>query len=300
MLDPMRAPWLWWVSSMVALAACGDEPGNDQAGAPPSAPIVAPEEFIAFVADGEHRAELRTATVGYLSDEGAEIDLIGVVHLGDQGYYDALDASFAGYDAVLYEMIKPARAAPVGPRDDGSPLSLMQRGLCRALGLVFQLDSLDYGRANFVHADLTAERFAELWEERDESFLRIVMRAMAASAGQQSGLTPAALFEAARSPARQAKLKLLLGREFANIERTLAGLGEVGADGRDRSMLLGERNAAAVEVLRARLAAGDRKIALVYGAAHGPDLDLRIVEDLGLRRRALRWSTAWRIDAGGG
>lgn len=281
------------------LAACGGEE-VERVETPVEAPIEAPSDFVRFVSHGEDRADLETVMVSYESESGAVVDLIGVVHLADASYYAALEDAFPGYDAVLYEMIKPEGAAPTSGRDGGSPVSALQRGLCRALDLEFQLEALDYGRPNFVHADLTAEGFARLWEERDESLLRHFFRALAASTGHETGLTPAALFEAARSPKRKARLKLLLGREFSELERTLAGIGEVGADGRDRSMLIGARNEAAIGVLRTRLNAGDRRVAILYGAGHGPDLDVRLTRDLGLARRRLTWRTAWRIDATGG
>ena len=60
---------------------------------------------------------LQTAVVRFEKD-GTVIDLIGVVHLGDAVYYEALNERLKAYDAVLYEMVggphEPGEALPEG------------------------------------------------------------------------------------------------------------------------------------------------------------------------------------------
>src|SRR5690606_40416808 len=100
---------------------------------------------------------------------------------------------------------------------------------------------------------------------------------------------------AVRSSDRHARMKLLLGKEFGNLEASLGGLAQPDAEGRDRSMLIGERNAAALEVLQRELRAGRRRLVLFYGAAHMPDFAARPVAHHGFRPAPQGRLPAWRI-----
>lgn len=56
-----------------------------------------------------------------------------------------------------------------------------------------------------------------------------------------------------------------------------------------------DRNAIALQALRHRLARGDQHIILLYGAAHAPDLDKRLHDELGFRITQTSWISAFRI-----
>jgi hypothetical protein len=43
------------------------------------------------------------------------------------------------------------------------------------------------------------------------------------------------------------------------------------------------------------LAAGKKKIAIFYGAAHMPDFDKRLKEDFGMKRTTSEWINAWNL-----
>jgi hypothetical protein len=177
-------------------------------------------------------------------------------------------------------------------------LSRFQRNLCRTMELAFQLDAIDYDRENFVHADLTAAEFVRLWHERGESFFSIVMRVLSAQfkaleAGAGQSLTGPALLAALRSSERAARLKLLLAREFEHVEAIFAGM-ETEEEG-EESLLLGERNKAAIEVLEREMRDGKMRLGLFYGAGHMPDLEVRLLRGLGFKQVKHDWITAWDI-----
>jgi len=48
-------------------------------------------------------------------------------------------------------------------------------------------------------------------------------------------------------------------------------------------------------VLRDRIAAGEARIAIFYGAAHMPDFDARLRADFGLQPRETVWLEAWDL-----
>ncbi len=82
-------------------------------------------------------------------------------------------------------------------------------------------------------------------------------------------------------------LKLVLGEQLADAN----GI----ADSLKHSVILGDRNGAAMDALRDALASGSRRVAILYGSAHLPDLERRMVEELGARRAAQLWLPAWRV-----
>src|SRR6185295_4278089 len=95
----------------------------------------------------------------------------------EKQYYDDLSRTFQKYDALLYEMVKPKDAgAPAPGQRSESMVSMFQRALKDVLELQFQLDAVDYRAKNFVHADLDAETFTKMQEERGESIFTLMLR----------------------------------------------------------------------------------------------------------------------------
>lgn len=261
-------------------------------------------QFLRWAGD-ERGGKLEAAVVTYRNRAGVRVDLVSAVHVGDRAYFEALSEMFRGYDAVLYEMVKPAGMAP--PRageDSGSGVSSLQRFIKDMLGLEFQLDAIDYHARNFVHADLDAETFTRMQAERRESIFMLMLQSMldelmnpAARQARTSRLqrmTLPELLGILTSPDRARQLKLLLAPEFQDLEGKLGVL-----SGPDGSVLLTERNKAAIKVLRQAIAKGNRKVAIFYGAAHMPDLEKRLAE-MGFAPVSTRWLTAWDVPAAPG
>lgn len=61
------------------------------------------------------------------------------------------------------------------------------------------------------------------------------------------------------------------------------------------SVIIGERNKAAIEALRRAINDGHNKIAVLYGGGHMPDLDRRLREEFDVTPSFARWITAWSI-----
>src|SRR5216110_1892797 len=68
-------------------------------------------KFLRFVDDGDGGGRLEAAITTYEKD-GVKVHLVSAVHVGERKYYDDLSKTFKGYDALLYEMVKP-KDAPV-------------------------------------------------------------------------------------------------------------------------------------------------------------------------------------------
>lgn len=274
---------------MLALAACVLAlPGNDAA---------ASDYARIDVDEGGKARALQLAAIRYRNDNGAEVDLIGAVHVGDASYYHELNRRFAGYEAVLYELIAPADHGPVGRGDrDGSWLGGAQVAMTALLGLAYQLDEIDYTAANFVHADLTPDSLSASMAERGESlyvyFWRSVFAAMEEYGRDPLGLENSQLLSTLLAGGEADVLKVTLALELTNIDRARNALS--GAQG---SAIIEARNAHAVTVLRRELDGGRRRLAIFYGVAHLPDLDERLVAELGFARTGVDWLDAWSLQA---
>lgn len=257
-----------------------------------------PAKFTRFVDEGLRQGRFETAITTYEDGQGVRVDLVGVVHIGDKGYYRELQNRFRNYDALLYELIAEANDVPQPNRRSASWIGFLQRGMKDLLDLDFQLDAIDYTATNFVHADLDPATFTRLQHERGESiftlFLKNAFRAWEKQSGRvASGSTPelqlADLLSALLSGDSARSLKYLLAQELDDMERVISGLDEDGD-----SVILTERNKHAFSVLEAQIAAGRQNLALFYGAAHMPDLEQRLF-DRGFRRTNHVWLTAWQI-----
>jgi len=254
-------------------------------------------QFMRFVDKGRAGGSLETAVSRYRNKAGVTVDLVAAVHIGEKSYYQGLDKSFADYDAVLYELVKPKNAETPKPGYQSSnPISQFQHFLKDSLDLDFQLDDIDYARPNFVHADLTKEEFEKLQDERGESMESLMFQQIlhalshppAPEQEQDLDDTIHDLIGALTRPDGERQMKLLLARQFGDIEKNSSdfGLGN--------TVILTERNKRAIEVFKQTLASGKKKMAIFYGAAHMPELSGKL-EELGFTRVSTEWKIAWNL-----
>jgi hypothetical protein len=257
------------------------------------------QQFLRIVRDDAKVPQsLQTAIVSYSKEDqpGSKttVDLIGAVHVGEKEYYRQLNRAFQEYDAVLYELVAPENTVPTSGQRSGHPVSMLQVSMKNLLGLEFQLDSIDYKRENFVHADLSPEEFAKSMERRGESFTKLMFRMMGQGLAQQSGdpgrTNDFAMLSAFFSKSRSQDLKRVLAQQFEELEKANAVL-----DGPEGSTIITERNQRAAKVLQDQLRAGKRRVAIFYGAAHLPDFDKRLRTEFKLEPVSDRWLEAWNL-----
>jgi Ca2+-binding RTX toxin-like protein len=262
--------------------------------APDAAPATQPAEansFMRFVPDGDG-GSLQTANVSFTNDAGVTVHLVAAVHIADKAYYDGLNKTFKGYDAVLYEMVKPKGSGlPVPNQAPTNGITMVQRMMKDMLGLDFQLDDIDYRADNFVHADLDAETFEKMEADKGESILGLMIQQAIKTMGKEQkadapdiGLSD--LLDAFSGDNGGRKLKLLLAAQFGDIEDEFSGA----------TVLITDRNRAALHVMRDEMAAGKKNMAIFYGAGHMKDMSERL-EDMGFKRGDTAWEKAWDIPA---
>jgi hypothetical protein len=93
------------------------------------------------------------------------------------------------------------------------------------------------------------------------------------------------------SPDRARHFKLILGRQFEDIESKVAGL-----EGPGGSVLVTERNKAAIRVLKETIDQGKKNIGIFYGGAHMTGLAQQLKE-MGFNRVDTEWRVAWDMTA---
>lgn len=251
--------------------------------------------------DDKQPLAMETAVIHFASGDdrsGIQVDLVGAVHVGDKAYYDELNKLFESYDVVLYELVAPegTRVPKEGRKGpSGHPVGALQDGMSSILALQHQLDSIDYTKENFVHADLSPEEFTKTMEKRGESFMQMFLRLMGQGMAQQAGAGGSGgdlgLLMALFSKDRALALKIAMAEQFENLEGQMAVF-----DGPEGSTIITERNKRAFEVLQKELDAGKKKIAVFYGAGHLPDMERRLTGDFKLKRTGEKWLVAWSLE----
>jgi hypothetical protein len=261
-------------------------------------------EFIRVLRDDDKQPlYLETATVRYVFGEGDDqliVDLIGVIHVADKPYYAAFNEQFKQYEAVLYEMVKPEDVEVterVG-KPSNNPIGMIQSMLPDMLDLHSQLDGVDYGADNFVHADLSPAQMSEAMRKRGDNgttvFLKIALEVMgqamrqSSAVGQEGGTAPSEidLFSMLVNPNGSVSMKKLMAEQFANMGEG-APLGHT-----LETILIDDRNSAAMNVLAEQINGGTKKMAIFYGAAHMPDFEQRL-KALGFTPSETTWQRAW-------
>ena len=257
-------------------------------------------EFVRVAEDEQDRPlALQLAIASYVPRNGdgrIQIDLVGAIHIGDKEYYQDLNTRFEDYDALLYELIAP-KDAVISDRDpeNQSVISSAQVTMKNFLALSFQLDEINYGADNFVHADLSPTELSDSMDERGESlyiyFWRLFYASFDEYAKDPLGLQNMSMFSAMLSADSDNAFKTMLAYELTDLEKASEILGDD-----SQSSVIGARNQRAIDVLKMRLESGDKRIAIFYGVAHMPDMEERLQEQLELVYLDTTWVDAWRLD----
>ncbi len=243
---------------------------------------------------------LETAIATYTIKDGkyagAQVDLVGAVHVGEKSYYKELNKRFKDYDAVLFELVADPDIRIAGRKDQEgviNPVSSIQVAMKDTLELDFQLDEIDYEAKNFVHADMTPKEFMEDMQKRKDSFMSMFARVLGSSIAAQgsAGNQDAAMLAALMQPNRAIALRRVLAQQFESADMQMAGL----EDANGLSTLVTERNAKAMSVLQKQLESGKRRLAIFYGAAHLDDMHLKLINDFDAELTKTDWLVAWKL-----
>ena len=260
-------------------------------------PQQAESKFLRFVETGKRLGHVDTALTTYRLPNGIEVALVAALHIADGAYYEALNQRFKSYDSVLYEMIKDEKVSPQAISGSGHPISQIQIAMKSMLGLEFQLDGVDYGAKNFVHADMDPKTFSRLQSEKGENLFTLLLQSMLQErqmqlAGGVPGISPIEILLAFTQEDRAHALKWLFAQQLDQIEEMLSGI-DKGMDGKG-SVIVSARNQVALRVLWEQLRTRKRRVAIFYGAGHMPDLEAHLFAR-GFRKVRHEWLRAWDL-----
>ena len=141
---------------------------------------------------------------------------------------------------------------------------------------------------------MTTKQFEKTREKKQESFLKLYLKLWQAqaAAGPEAGANSdaaalAMLFNMLTKKDPSLELKRGLASQMDAVEALMGGV-EAG----EGTVIVGERNRVALGVMDKQIAAGKKKIAIFYGAAHLPDMEKRLNER-GFKRTKEDWLRAW-------
>jgi hypothetical protein len=175
----------------------------------------------------------------------------------------------------------------------------VQAKLAEALGLEFQLTSLQYDHRDWICADLDMEQVEQRMAARGADFSQLRgslsgTSAMGEMLEQLVQLIP--MVDAMMGGGMVDTLKVLLIETMGNERAALGAMQQQLGEG-FMEVIVEERNQAVVEVLQHVLRErGPRSIAILYGAAHMPDLEARLRTQLGYERHRVLWVPAIAVD----
>lgn len=271
-----------------------------KANAPSDAKDQTPSDFARFLA-ADSGGHFDVAVTTYRNDDGVTVRLFAAVHIADAAHYQELQRRFAACGRLLYELVGPEDYRPKRGESRGGMVSMLQQGMKSGLELEFQLDGVDYGAENFVHADMTPEEFEASMDERGETLFSMMLQ-MGFEAQSRAGKTeedgdeveepdaekprqkPFDLIQAFRSGEGRHQLRLMMAQQLEALEGMSSGRG---------TTLLEGRNEKCLTVLQREVAAGHKDLGIYYGAAHLTHMEKRLTEDLGFHKVDHEWLVAW-------
>jgi hypothetical protein len=261
---------------------------------------------------------------------GPVIWLSGASHIGETNYYAQLQKHLDTQALVLFEGIHagktsvtnaaPEKTAPASakapsaePAAKSAERTSLQKDLAESLGLVFQLEAINYQGTNFRNSDLSVNELKELMEKDDsaepaapdspkekrknEAFDHLI-KAMEGNS-LFGTLLKAGFKLVGGNPKLQATVKLALIEALGGIRGDLSRMKSLPEDvQRLMEVLIQSRNDAVLKDLRAELkrSAPPASISVFYGAGHMDDLERRIRRELGYRPDSDLWLPAFTVD----
>ncbi len=245
--------------------------------------------------------DVSVRTFARTNGPGPAVRLVAVTHLGDAGYYAGLQRLLDAQSLVLFEGVGAKDKRFMSGHDDDA--YSLQPALARALGLRFQLETIDYSGSNFVNSDLTLpqlQRVLESGPNADAGQLGDLMQLMDGSSWM-GGFVRLGLKFIESTPTLRATVRLAMIETLGAVEVDLGDSKAVPAELKQlMEVLIGERNKTVIDDLRRSVVAKGRRypagIAVFYGAGHMVDLEKRLDRDLGYRPIAEEWREAFSVD----
>ena len=284
---------------------------------PYDAKLLAPQPYVRVAGTESNVIQLQIAVREFvpLRGRGSSIWLVGVSHVGESNYYAALQRKLDAQTLVLFEGIS-GHGLPGEPDETPSPAgtslsernsrSSLQTSLAASLGLVFQLEAIDYERLNFRNCDLSIQQLRQILvgqrtaqgEPGSAANFEGLLQLMGGGSWLDS-LLQAALRFLGTNPKLQALGRLMLIDILDQIQGDPSQWHDLPSNLKQLlEVLLQGRNEHVIAELKAELPRLGRhsSVAVFYGVGHMPDLEQRLRQQLNYAPAKQFWLTAFSVD----
>ena len=250
---------------------------------------------------------LQVPLATYADAQGHQIDLVGAIHIADPSYYADLNTRFATYDKVLYEMVdggdlphmlilkrkveggtateeekaeyEKLRGEMKERKEDsilGFVLNFLYDSISTQMNLQMQSEGIDYGKENFVFADVTQEELSKAMQDSGESWLGLIVKSMISNIGELDLMT-------LLNPDPK-QYKHMMMEALAKSSQSDSVM--------EQSSIVVARNAKCFQVLEGVLKdPAAKRVAIFYGAMHLRDMDERL-KKMGYTLQKVEWLNA--------
>jgi hypothetical protein len=304
-LRPSRQFRTWWrrdalrsipfvlLALTILAPGCRTSPRHE-----PTATFAPPAPYVRASNSESNVLELQIAARRFVPvrGKGPTVWLTGVSHIGSSNYFAQLQRHLSAQTLVLFEGVGEhsqdfKNMKSDDAKNNAAPKAAggMQSSLATSLGLVFQLDTIDYDRPNFRHSDLSIREIRELLAEprgsgggdaaedfdnllsmmQGDSFMNIVM---------QFGLGILA-----SSPKLQAMSKVTLIEVITEMGGDPSRLGAISPELRQLlEVLIEKRNQRVIDDLKFALKEVGPKgsVSIFYGTGHMNEMENRLRKEL--------------------
>lgn len=317
-----------------ALAGCSTraakEPSATQSNAGLTATnAYAPQPYMRIAHPDTNIVQLQIAARRFVPSRrrGPVLWLVGTSHVGELEYYHALQKLLDAQTVVLYEGVngdahprhagKPGAPrrdppAPALPRPTGTNQNTsMQDVLATSLGLVFQLNAINYDRTNFLNSDLSILQLQRIMigepnavpaapgeKGRSNHSLDALLQIMDGSSFLGSIFKMGLQFIGA-NPQLQAITKLTFIETLGRLKGDFSGMRGLPPDMKELlKVLIESRNQNVIEDIKTELRVVPQSgtISVFYGTGHMDDMERRVVRELNYRPAGDIWFTAFSVD----
>lgn len=327
----MRCGLSWPLILGLVAAGCSASrsASSHSAGTHPPAPE--PLSYVRISDVDSNHVQLQIAAREFLPNRRGRpvVWLTGVSHLGDPSYYAALQSHLNTQTLVLYEGVgaadaeteadsAPAAATPPAVESDDDAAAetpatatsdnrgSFQSAMAASLGLVFQLEAIDYRRSNFRNSDLSITQLRDLMNQAEtgsgqhgasQSFENLL--GMMEGNSWFDALLQLALRLLGANPKFQALGRLALIDLLGQIQGDPSRLQGLPPEMKQLlEVLLQRRNEKVIADLTERLSdvGPHGSIAIFFGTGHMPDMEKRLRNELQYHPATNRWFTAFDVD----
>ncbi len=231
---------------------------------------------------------LDVAVAAYaVPDSERRVYLVGAVHIAHAACFAELQSILDATDLVLWEGVGGSEQPSKEALERFDILFRTQILLKNMLNLEFQLEQVDYRRSFWRNSDMTATELQRILDERDLELIPNEKLFKAVFGTLFEFVDPERI---GRSERVGRPYRATIAPMMADTEKLFAQAGSVAI----KEVLIEMRNDVVMADVERILAEEDvERISVFYGAAHLPDMDVHLREELGLRYVGTHWVPAW-------